>query len=70
MKKFASLVIAFIIVSAAVAAVTYGIGCIFDIPYLRSATGAIGLGLCSGLGGTLGPMISSAISGKINKKEG
>lgn len=67
MKKSLSFLIAFLIVSAGVAAVVYAGGYLFDIPSIHNVKAAICFGLSAGLGGALGPVISRAVSARFSE---
>ena len=68
MKKGISFFLAFLIVSAVIAIVIYFVGYIFDIPAIRNLATAVGIGLSVGLAGTLGPIISEAVSKMMARK--
>ncbi len=66
MKKTVSLIIAFLIVCAFTAGCAYGVGKLFDQPYLYENGQALVLGLCGGTGGVLAPILIAAISKRLS----
>ncbi len=62
MKKAFSLFLAFIIVSAFIAAILHLAGLIFNSEFLCDWTNALLIGLSGGLGGLFGPMIAAYFS--------
>lgn len=67
-KKTLSLILAFLIISAAVTGLVYLLGYILDRPSIYADGNAVTFGFASGLAGLLGPIIAALISKLFSKK--